>query len=223
MSALVNSETGELIEPMDTETARRLTERIRIAAANYTEAKAKVLALVDEAKAGHAHLALGYKSWTAYLSDVLSDEPLRLAREERRELTVRLADEGMSSRAIAPIVGASYDTVQRDIRTSTDRDLSVDERPPTIVRTTTGLDGKERTTVIAGPPVQPRRKALTDSFWTAVYDLGKRMESVHRLTEDDRWAQNAEKVAAAHRNDLLRINDLLQQVINSLPTNEVTS
>ena len=28
-------------------------------------------------KVENAHLALGYKSWTAYLSDVLSDEPLR--------------------------------------------------------------------------------------------------------------------------------------------------
>ena len=30
----------------------------------------------------------------------------RLARDERRELVGRLADEGMSTRAIAPIVGA---------------------------------------------------------------------------------------------------------------------
>lgn len=66
-------------------------------------------------------------------------------------------------------------------------------------------------------PKAPRRKALTDSFWKAAYDLGKRVESVHRLTEDDRFPQNAEKVAAAHRNDLLRYRDLLEQVISQLP------
>ena len=78
----------------------------------------------------------------------------------------------------------------------------------------TGIDGK---TYKQREPTKPRRKALTDSFWTAAYDMGKRIESVHRLTEDDRFPQNAEKVAAAHRNDLLRYRDLLQQVISRLP------
>lgn len=135
MSAL-DTTTGELVEPMSADAARRLTERIRIAAANFAEAKAKVLALVDEAKAGQAHVSLGYASWTAYLSDVLSDEPLRLARDERRELVTRLADEGMSTRAIAPIVGASQRTVADDIR-SGEQSCSPTEPVPV-----TGLDGK---------------------------------------------------------------------------------
>lgn len=150
---LVNTETGELIEPMDADAARRLTERIRIAAANYTDAKAKVLQLVDEAKAGGAHIALGYKSWTAYLSDVLSDEPLRLAREDRRELVTHLADQGMSTRAIAPIVGAHHTTVAADL--STVGNPTVDERP--VVRETEGLDGRTRVSVTAGRPRQAQR------------------------------------------------------------------
>jgi hypothetical protein len=144
---LVNTETGELVEPMSADSARRLTERIRIAASNYTEAKAKVLALVDEAKAGSAHLALGYKSWTAYLSDVLSDEPLRLAREDRRDLVVKLTDEGMTTRAIAPIVGADQKTIVNDLRAA--EEFSSAPTNP-VVRTTTGLDGRERTTATAG-------------------------------------------------------------------------
>lgn len=77
----------------------------------------------------------------------------------------------------------------------------------------TGIDGKTYT-----PREQkPRRKPITDAFFTASYDLGKRIESVHRLTEDDRFPQNAEKVAASHRNDLLRYRDLLEQVIDRLP------
>lgn len=151
---LVNAETGEVVEPMSADDARRLTERIRIAASNYTEAKAKVLMLVDEAKAGGAHVALGYKSWTAYLSDVLSDEPLRLAREDRRELVVRLADEGMSGRAIAPIVGASEATIRRDVATA-----SNDAVEPTV-RETEGLDGRRRLSVVATPP--QKRQAQRD-------------------------------------------------------------
>ncbi len=139
----VNFATGEIVEHMDVDAARRLTERIRLAATNYTDAKAKVLGLVDEAKAGNAHIALGYKSWTAYLSDVLSDEPLRLARDERRELVGKLADEGMSTRSIAPIVGVDHVTVARDIESSSTVSNAT-------VRTTEGRDGKVRTHASAG-------------------------------------------------------------------------
>lgn len=207
---MVNVETGELVKPMDADNARRLTERLRIAAANYTEAKATVLALVDEAKAGGAHVALGYKSWTAYLSDVLSDEPLRLARDEARELTVRLSGEGMTERAIAPIVGTSPATVHRDLTASYE---ATDE--PTVVRVTTGLDGRERTAVTS-IRTRPRR-ALADQFFDAAFDLGKAVDRVARLADDDRFTQNAGKVAAKNRDDLLRARDVLDDVIARLP------
>ena len=224
---LMNTETGEIVQQMTEADAHRLTERIRIAASNYTEAKAKVLRLVGEAKSGCAHVALGYKSWTAYLSDVLSDEPLRLAREDRRELVGKLADEGMTTRAIAPIVGATHSTVQADLREPTGRNLPVDPnapKPEPTARTTTGLDGRERTnpTPQSAPRAAPRR-ALPDQFFTAAYDAIKKVESLHRLIGDDRFHQNAEKVAAKHRNDLLRARDLFEQVINALPSEESTN
>lgn len=147
----VDTVTGEIVEPMDADEARRITERIRLAATNYTESKAKVLALVEQAKQGRADLALGYKSWTAYLSDVLSDEPLRLAREERRELTGHLASEGMSGRAIAPIIGASEATVRRDIQATASSDAVA--RPATV----TSLDGRER------PATRPRQVHRDDA------------------------------------------------------------
>lgn len=74
----------------------------------------------------------------------------------------------------------------------------------------------------SGATAPARRAPLPDAFQRTAYDLGKRVESLHRLVSDDRWTQNAEKVAAIHRNDLLRINDLLQQVIDSLPAREST-
>lgn len=124
---------------MTEQEAHRLTERIRIAAVNYTEAKEKLLKLVSEAKDGAAHEALGYKSWTAYLADVMSEEPLRLARDERREVVQLLTEEGMSTRAIAPIVGAAQSTVVED-KKSTDRNRSVETH-----REVESLDGKTRT------------------------------------------------------------------------------
>lgn len=96
--------------------ARRLTERIRLTAHTARESIEKLHTLLAEAKAGEAHTALGYASWTAYLSDVLGEEPLRLARDQRQELVGFLAGEGMSTRAIAPIVGVHRDTVAEDLR-----------------------------------------------------------------------------------------------------------
>lgn len=119
--------------------ARRLTERIRITAHNYAEAKAQLIALVQEAKEGRAHEALGYASWQAYLSDTLGDEPMRLARDERREMVQVLTAEGMSTRAIAPIVGVHHDTVYRDQKSS------VGNQTVAAPRVSHGLDGKTRT------------------------------------------------------------------------------
>lgn len=96
--------------------ARRITERIRLTAFTARESLEKLQALVAEAQEGQAHLALGYASWTAYLADVLGDEPLRLPRDQRQQLVGYLAGEGMSTRAIAPIVGADQATVVRDLR-----------------------------------------------------------------------------------------------------------
>lgn len=72
-------------------------------------------------------------------------------------------------------------------------------------------------------PYTPRRKSLPDAFKDRLYDVGTKAESLHRLISDDRWTQNAKKLATAkNRNELLRINDLLNQVIDSLPETEAT-
>jgi hypothetical protein len=96
------AEVARLVMPADD--ARRLTERIRYSALAVRDGMEKLQTLVEEAQAGQAHVALGYKSWTAYLADTLGHEPLRLPRDQRQELVGYLAGEGMSTRAIAPIV-----------------------------------------------------------------------------------------------------------------------
>lgn len=116
--------------------ARRLTERIRIAAINYSDAKDKLMTLVQQAKEDAVHLALGYASWTAYLADVMGEEPLRLARGERQEVVQMLSAEGMSTRAIAPIVGVSNKTVSVDLAES--REVLPEVTPAPVQ----GMDGK---------------------------------------------------------------------------------
>lgn len=95
--------------------ARRITERIRYSAIGVRDGLEKLQTLMAEAQEGNAHELLGYASWTAYISEVMGEEPLRLARDERRDLVAWLSGQGMSTRAIAPIVGVSKDTVHRDI------------------------------------------------------------------------------------------------------------
>jgi hypothetical protein len=103
---------------MSREDAERLQTRTSAKADEIRDGFEDLKALVDEAKAGNAHLALGYPSWTAYLADTLHvGEPFRLPREERRELVGYLTGEGMSTRAIGVVAGISEGTVRNDLRT----------------------------------------------------------------------------------------------------------
>lgn len=185
---------------LDADDARRLTERIRLIAGNVADNVEKLRDLVEQARVGEAHTALGYPSWTAYLLDVFGDEPLRLARDVRQELVAELAAQGMSSRAIAPIVGTSHVQVSRDIATVTSVTVDaatgeVSDEPREIV----GLNGKAYST-----PVQKQnRRALTDVAKDAGWDIRKAAERLDRIREDDRYSRNKEEVAALLRSHLL--------------------
>lgn len=235
-----------VVQTITADEARRLTERIRLTAHSARESIEKLHALVDEAKAGNAHLALGYASWTAYLSEVMGEEPLRLARDQRQELVGFLAGEGMSTRAIAPIVGVSNKTVHQDLAGVTSGNTSpvdefdgsdwVEPAPQEEARSVvnrafsrsrenaspapakvTGLDGKSYSKPTPPAPKTPPRRALPDQFFDASYDLQKVVERVERLAADDRFPSNAEKVGAKHRTDLLRAINALQGVVDRLP------
>lgn len=70
-------------------------------------------------------------------------------------------------------------------------------RPPTAART-------------------PSRRPLPDAFSDAVYDLRKRVATLHNLAADDRFAANKEKVAAKNRSDLIRARDALDRLLEQL-------
>ena len=236
---------NEIAKPILSEReARRLTERIRIVAHNYTEAKAKLLQLVQDAKDGNVHEVLGYASWTAYLAETLGDEPMRLARDERREMVSVLSDEGMSTRAIAPIVGVSNKTVSQDRREvlpevtpepKSDAELlagaewspeAVEDEPrftdepghiQPVTGTITGMDGKTYTRPEPKPePQKPRRNPLPDQARTAGWEVRKSVERIERIMEDDRFTRNKEEVAAHLRGHLQYAIETLQTTLDQL-------
>lgn len=151
------------IEPTPTlsaHDARLLTQRIQLVAGNAREALEKLHVLVEQARSGGAHAALGFASWTDYLSSTLGASPMRLDREQRRELVSYLAGEGMSTRAIAPIVGVHHDTVASDIKESAPVGFPTAARPvaPKPIR---GRDGK---TYVRPEPKPDRAAQAVESY-----------------------------------------------------------
>lgn len=94
--------------------------------------------LIAEARSAEVWRELGFASWTAYVADVTSAQPVRLEREQRRELVAMLTAEGMTPKAISSTLGVDRSTVSRD------RSQGVQAAHPDVPRATslTGLDGK---------------------------------------------------------------------------------
>jgi transposase len=208
------------IYTMGVAAAQRLTERIRITAQNAREAIEKLQELVTEAKEGNAHVVLNYPSWTAYLADVLGEHPLRLDRHQRKELVGYLAGEGMSTRAIAPIVGVTHKTIHNDI-VKIREETPTGEKSPTERESFTGLDGR----VYKGEPKtqdakKPNRRALSESARDAGWDLRKVVERLERIAADDRFAANKELMAPHLRSHLTTAIEVCQDLLDRITTTE---
>lgn len=193
---------------MTRDQAERLTERIRLTATSFMETRDKLARLIREAQEGEAHKALGIASWTEYVSQVFSDTPLmRLSRVERKELVSELADEGMSTRAIAPIVGASKSQIADDL-------AGVQNRTPAAgPRQITGRDGKTYTRPAPEPvtvdhetgeimQTKPKRKPITDTARDIGLDLNALTDRINRLMSDDRFDRNRDDIAARLRHHI---------------------
>lgn len=100
--------------PLAEDVARRLTEDIRSLAETIASRVDRLVPMICEARDGQAHVALGYRSWTVYAETEFAGVLPRLDRQSRRELVTALTETGMSSRAIAPVVGVDRTTVTRD-------------------------------------------------------------------------------------------------------------
>ena len=145
MTAVAERGSGRLIA------AERRAERIRLTATSFMEARDKMSSLLVEAQREGDHETMGYRSWPEYIAALFSDTPLmRLSRDERKVIVADLAEQGMSSRAIAPVVGASHVTVQSDMRSS-------GKNLPDAPRTVKSLDGITALSVRAGRALLNRK------------------------------------------------------------------
>ena len=239
-------ETGEVIEPMSKVEAERITARIADKLDGIADNLEQVMPMIGEALTRQAWKALGYASPTAYVSERFSSALQRLTPEVRRPIVGELSAAGMSTRAIAPIVGVSDRQVRYDAAQVGSRFPPASPASPTEPETVHGLpttdrivgmDGKtyqrpdptpESAVIInltTGEVTDPsgrqqapkeRRKPLPEQFFNASYDLCRKAERVLQLTEDDRFTQNREKLALKHRNELLQVISDLQDVITAL-------
>lgn len=215
------SNNREVVAQLATGDAERLDRRIRSMVTAVSDSLSKLAELVDEAKRGQIHLALGYPSWTAYVADALKVQ-VRLERPQRRELVGYLAGEGISQRVIADVVGISKNTVTVDIAqvsqtgTPEDRPMVTDDVVPLcdrqVEKKITGRDGK---TYPSPSPSTPRRRPITDAFRDASYDLRKVVERLGRLADDERFDRNLDTLRSK-RGHLVRARDELNVIIGRL-------
>ncbi len=100
--------------------AQRRCQRIKLLLETMIQNRGKILDLITEASENHDHIALGFKSWTEYVSTEYAGLLTRLTVEDRRETVLILSRTGLSTRAIAPIVGVGQRTVVRDFAGESD-------------------------------------------------------------------------------------------------------
>lgn len=204
----------EVVKILSPGEAQRLTQQIKLTASGVRNGLFKLRNLIDEAKASNVWNILGYPSWTAYLVDALGDEPLRVSRDERHEIVGFLAGEGLSTRAIAPIVGVDNATVHRDLGRVADAtpDTAVTgEVTPAVTREVTGLDGK---TYPQPETRKPTRRPLVDAARDAGWELRRAMERLERIGADDRLSRNRENVADQLRGHLTYVQESLPALMH---------
>lgn len=176
--------------------AERLDKRIRLMAGTLRDNSYKIAALVEEAKKGQIHIALGFVSWTAYLADAIGGQ-LNLDTEARRSVVELMSCHGASQRAIAMAVGVSQKTVSRDLEVSHNDSPGPaggrHEGGHAAQSRVTGLDGKTYS-----PPRtrrKPPRRALADEAQTLSSELGKLNGKLQKLLDDDRFERNRDAIA----------------------------
>lgn len=112
---IVNQSTGEIIAPLNDQEAQRLTMRIRLRLDTIADNYVAVMPLIREAVERRAWESLGYSGVSSYVSECFGDALTKLSVDVRRVVVAELSAAGMSTRAIAPVVGTSHMTVSTDL------------------------------------------------------------------------------------------------------------
>lgn len=114
-TALEVVETGEVVHLMTTEEASSVTTQIVVKLDAIADNYQSVMPLIRDAITRQAHAALGYLSPGAYVADRFGSALSRLGAELRRQVVRELSEAGLSTRAIAPVIGVGRETVRREL------------------------------------------------------------------------------------------------------------
>lgn len=229
-------ETGELVEPLTKVEAERLTSRIADKLDDIADNLDQVLPLIGEALTREAWKVLGYASPTSYVQERFTGVLTRLPREIRQPVVQALKAAGMSTRAIAPIVGVSFQQASKDTQVSPQAtpEPSGFQGPserivPEPAMSTAGLPVSERivgtdgktytrrepaTAAVEAP--KPKRRPITDQARDAGWDIRKATEKLQRLFEDDRLGRNKDEVATHLRSHLMFTVETCQGLLDQI-------
>lgn len=130
---------SELAPELDRAAAERRAERIALRLDTIADNYAAVLPMIREAIEKRDDLALGYSGVSEYVADRFGGALTRLGVDVRREVVRELSAAGLSTRAIAPVVGVGKGTIHRDLAGAPH---GAPDEPPAVV---VGLDGKSYT------------------------------------------------------------------------------
>lgn len=114
--SVVNYATGEIVEVGDSAAAERRAERITLRLDAIADNYRAVLPMIREAIERRDDLTLGYRSPGDYVSDRFGQSLAGLGVDVRRAVVGELTEAGLSTRAIAPVVGTHFTTVADDIK-----------------------------------------------------------------------------------------------------------
>lgn len=134
--------------------ARSRVSRIRMGIVNYLE----TLALVAQAYQERDWETLGYDGWDAYVGGEFPADKLGIPAEHRQKAIEELRIAGLSTRAIAPVVGLHPSSVARQV--------SRNATPEPVQ----GIDGKT---------YSPARSPVVDAIKQAIDDATERAQD-HR-------------------------------------------
>ena len=231
-------ETGEIVEELTRVEAERLTARIADKLDTIADNLEQVLPLIGEALTRDAWKALDYASPTAYVSERFAASFQRLPIEIRRPVVAELSAAGMSTRAIAPVMGVSSGQAAKDLIAS--RQVLPNEAPETAPEwrgvnaelqaaaadlpksdKITGMDGKQytRPAIRNDPkpePQAPRADPVPTQFTAAIVDLNKIMARLRRISENANFTKNKNQIATLHGSDLARTISELETLADSL-------
>ncbi len=178
--------------------AARLTTKIQLRLDMIADSTELVIPMIEEAKNGSAHQALGYQSWTAYVADKFGGTLARLGKSERLPVVELLAGQGMSTRSIASVVGVSNATVSRDL-------AGVTDVTPEVV----GVDGK---TYTRPAPAQVGIPATLEAAVTRLNELDAEITAYTRPASQRPFHPIADRLIPMRSAD----DDLIDQMAASI-------